>query len=199
MITNHTQLINWLIAKHNLTSYCEIGTQNCNNNFHKIHSPVTSLIKVGVDPEPINGDNRITVGTSDEYFALNPPKMDIYFIDGYHECEQVKRDFENTLRCLNDNGFIVLHDTLPDEEQFTTVPRATKKWFGNVYLFATTLYAYGLEYVTLDMDCGCTVVRKKQAATAPKVPAATQNWEGYVKHGRELMNVIKPGEIENYF
>ena len=136
MITHHTQLLNYLIERYGLKSYLEIGVQNPANNFDKINCPY----KEGVDPE-IKRRGDLFDMTSDKYFEMIPEYrfFDLIFIDGLHHADQVKRDFENSLRCLNDNGFIVIHDTLPDEEQYTTVPRQTKKWFGDVYKFAMTL------------------------------------------------------------
>jgi len=154
-INHHTQLLNYLIEKHGLKSYLEIGVQNPANNFDKIKCKE----RTGVDPEPLEGINRMT---SDQYFKEYPEFIyDLIFIDGDHTKEQVKRDFNNSLRCLNPNGFIVIHDTLPLNEQGTRVPRETKQWWGDVYKFAFELNLYpGIDFCTYDFDNGCTVVWK---------------------------------------
>ena len=160
-INHHTQLLNYLIEKHGLKSYLEIGVQNPANNFDKVKAQA----KVGVDPE-VKDDIRVYEGTSDDYFIgygqeEDKRTYDLIFIDGDHTKEQVKRDFENSLRCLNQNGFIVIHDTLPLNEQGTRVPRETKQWWGDVYKFAFELNLYpGIDFCTYDFDNGCTVVWK---------------------------------------
>lgn len=149
---------------------------------------------------------RITKGiTSDVFFddikcgfvkqkegslATVPAIFDVIFIDGDHTKEQVKRDFENSLRCLSDNGFIVIHDVLPDEEQCTQVPRSSKKWFGNVYQFAMTMNQYsGIGFITFDIDCGCMLIWKEPGKQpAPQIPAP-KNWQTYQNIGKVLMNV----------
>ena len=55
------------------------------------------------------------VMTSDKFFEIHgdSKKYDIIFIDGWHEHQQVKREIEASLKCLNENGIIVLHDMVP--------------------------------------------------------------------------------------
>ena len=159
---NHTQLLNYLADKHNLKSYLEIGVQNPANNFNKIKCE----LKTGIDPEPVNKVWGINVMTSDDFFKTNPGdnfvfKADLIFIDGYHESSQVQRDFENSLRCLNDGGYIVIHDCLPEEEKTSLVPRESKQWHGDVYKFIFKLNSYdGIDFCTYNFDCGCCVVWK---------------------------------------
>jgi hypothetical protein len=190
MIKNHTELLNALIEKYGLKSYLEIGVQNKSNNYNKI----ICENKVGVDPA-VN-DSEIRGMTSDAYFEAikdnNPaPVFDLIFIDGLHHADQVKRDFENSLRYLSDNGYIVIHDVLPDEEQFTTVPRNTKKWYGNVYQFAMTLNQYkDIAFITFNIDCGCTLVWKVDGKTPPPKLTDTFNWITYKSIGNVLLNVV---------
>lgn len=184
-ITHHTTLLNALIEKHNLKSYLEIGVQNPVNNFDKIECN----IKMGVDP--CNTDARIFTYTSDDFFEKvvnDSMKFDLIFIDGLHHADQVKRDFENSLACLNDGGFIVIHDCLPTDEATTKVPRETKVWHGDVYKFAMSLSRYNVEYTTYNIDEGCCVVRKVfKQSTIKKV--ADFSWANFVKNGRKILNV----------
>ena len=192
MITHHTQLLNYLIERYGLKSYLEIGVQNPANNFDKINCPY----KEGVDPE-IKRRGDLFDMTSDKYFEMIPEYrfFDLIFIDGLHHADQVKRDFENSLRCLNDNGFIDIHDTLPDEEQYTTVPRQTKKWFGDVYKFAMTLqWRTDIRFVTLDADCGCTIVWK--GPSEPSKRRYDPNWPTYCEYKREALHMVSPSGLE---
>lgn len=197
MITNHTNLLNALIEKYNLKSYLEIGVQRLENNFDKI----ICIDKTGCDPE--GNFARIYSGTSDNFFKelgftwrrFDNNIFDLIFIDGNHEAKQVRRDFENSLRCLSEHGFIVIHDVLPDEEQYTQIPRSTKKWFGNVYQWAMTLNSYnGIQYKTFNIDCGCCVVWKDPLVKGYPSPLV-MNWSLYKSRGRELMNITDTVEI----
>lgn len=205
MITTHTQLLNALVDKYNLKSYLEIGVNDPNANFNKIICEQ----KVGVDPSPTYHANGINIKTADEFFELlvNPKTEvidgkeynsewlyhpDIVFIDGLHHADQVKRDFENSLHCLSDNGFILIHDVLPEEEQYTQVPRCTKKWFGNVYQWAMSIGDYAdISYKTFNIDCGCMLVWKDKGKKndADKNLSITYDWALYSTLGRTLMNV----------
>jgi hypothetical protein len=184
MIKTHTELIQALINKYNLESYCEIGLQNANNNFNKINCK----IKCSVDPDP--KAKAIFDCTSDEFFKVNSNKFSIFFIDGLHHADQVKRDFENSLKCLNDNGYIVIHDVLPENEQGTKVPRETKVWWGDVYKFAMNIRNYSdIGFTTFNVDNGCMLVWKQPnySYTTFQEPI---NWQTYLKHGKEVMNVV---------
>lgn len=206
MINHHTDLLNALIAKYNLKSYLEIGVQNPANNFLKINTHD----KVGVDPV-VHSDKVFTI-TSDEYFRLAansgreltkenrrsysiPTKFDLIFIDGLHHADQLKRDFENSLRCLNDNGFILIHDCLPENEQGTKVPRETKQWWGDVYKFCMTLNSYdGIKFKTFNIDNGCCLVWKDKEVIGGFAHKDI-DWDYYLLHGRRLMNVTDTVEI----
>lgn len=195
-ITNHTELLNALIAKYNLKSYLEIGVQNPANNFDKIKCER----KVGVDPA-FNQPDVIYPITSDEFFSSYcldtkiGTGFDLIFIDGLHHADQVKRDFENSLRCLSDNGFIVIHDVLPENEEGAKVPRNTKQWWGDVYKFAMTLSSYdGIKFKTFNIDNGCCLVWKNSEAMGG-FEHKDIDWDYYQRYGRKLMNVTSTVEI----
>lgn len=133
--------------------------------------------------------------------------FDIIFIDGLHHADQVKRDFENSLKCLNDGGFIVLHDTLPENEEGTLVPRQTKMWWGDVYKWCMELMTYdGIRYVTFNMDNGCTVVWKHTDYVGVgrdyfhrEYPQVKEHpWPAYKTIGDVLMNVRPATEVEKW-
>lgn len=196
MITHHTQLLQALIDKHNLKSYLEIGVQNPANNFELIRCDY----KFGVDPEIKKATigQMFFIGTSDEYFDQDDEpiykKFDLIFIDGDHTADQVKRDFENSLKCLNDNGFIVIHDCLPEKEETTHVPRKTKVWHGDVYKFCMSLGQYeGIRFVTYDIDNGCCLVWKDKEAKKNQPQTHLINWDTYKALGLIYMNVV--GEV----
>ena len=73
--------------------------------------------KIGVDPSPQFESEKLVLKTSDDFFEnLDPStntKFDIIFIDGLHQCEQVAKDVNNSIRFLNENGKILLDDIIP--------------------------------------------------------------------------------------
>lgn len=190
-ITHHTQLLNALIEKHGLKSYLEIGVQNPANNFDKIKCEN----KIGVDPEPISTNTNIWQFTSDDFFASNGfckneyKTYDLIFIDGLHHADQVKRDFENSLRCLSDKGFIIIHDVLPENKEGTIVPRNTKVWWGDVYKWAMNIRQYwGIGFKTFNIDNGCMLVWKTEPNLTIK-PHINYTWSEYKTYGGNIMNV----------
>lgn len=200
MITNHTQLLNALIEKYGLKSYLEIGVQNPANNFDRVKCEE----KWGVDPclSDLDKDNFILCGQdSDSFFAEHAGLkgvFDLIFIDGLHTAEQVKRDFENSLRCLSDNGFIVIHDVLPENEEGTIIPRQTKQWWGDVYKWAMTIPEYkGIRWVTYNIDNGCMVVRKVENGKVFLMSHTIHpiTWETYLLDGKRVMNVTDEVEV----
>lgn len=156
---HHSQVINFLIEKFKYRYYLEIGVHVPRDNFDLIKCK----FKIGVDP---NGAATFT-GTSDEYFSMYSKEtwghsgFDIVFIDGLHHADQVKKDLENSLVCLNEGGIILLHDTNPADERYTRVPRdlpTGKRWNGDVFKIFTCLSDFG--YRTLNFDSnGLTVVK----------------------------------------
>lgn len=175
-------LINHLIKKHELSSYCEIGTQVRASNFDKINCDY----KFCVDIDP--AANADFTGSSDMFFALNTRLFDIYFLDGLHTAEQVQKDFENALKILSPNGFIVLHDCNPEKEEHTIVPRPTKTghWNGDVYKFAMQLYL--TNKFTVDIDNGCMVIPFCKDFRILRLDY--NHWERFIQNRKELLNLI---------
>lgn len=183
---HHSELLNYLAGKIKARRYLEIGVQNPKNNFDKINVP----IKIGVDPLPVCDRAGLKNTTSDQFFSNNTENFDLVFIDGLHHADQVKRDFDNSLKFLNEGGFILIHDTLPDNEQSSLVPRETRVWYGDVYKFAMTLPQYsGIDFCTLDMDCGCTIVWRSNRDSEPTYYDEI-TWELYEKYKNGFLNIV---------
>jgi hypothetical protein len=198
-----TDLLNHLAEKYSLQRYLEIGVQNTAQNFDKINCKY----KVCVDPDPAAGATYCK--TSDEYFTIElsinadfseeyHKKFDLVFIDGLHTAEQVKKDFENALKILSPNGFIVLHDCNPLKEEHTIVPRPTKTghWNGSTYKFAASL---DCEKYTVDQDNGCMVVPypKNKSFITHSFGLMDYTWEVFDKNRKKLLNLISWGEFIN--
>ena len=127
-------IINYLIEKHNLVNYLEIGVFKGENI-----REVKALHKDGVDPG-VEGYTPPEVNYpmgSNEFFELikghEDIKYDIIFIDGLHEYSQVKKDIENSLNHLQPNGFILMHDCNPVSYDAQIPDRKTIAWNGDVW------------------------------------------------------------------
>lgn len=117
-------IIKYIIKKYNIKSYLEIG---CDQN--QVFSNVDVNRKVGVDP--VKGGNVRT--TSDIFFKRNKEKFDLIFIDGLHRYQQVKKDIINSLKFLNDNGIILIHDCMPRNFYYQAIPRCQLNWNGDTW------------------------------------------------------------------
>lgn len=174
-ILNRTTIIQKLIDKFNFKTYLEIGVER-GLNFLQIRC----LVKYGVDPVCMipnldRYEKFFYKMTSDEFFA-NPPEeivrdgLDIVFIDGLHTYEQSLRDVENALRFLKSEGFIVMHDCLPDSpataaptlEEARKHPQFKGAWTGEVYKTILHLRATrdDLFVAVVNTDWGVGIVRR---------------------------------------
>lgn len=150
-----TEIIQKFITKRNYKSYLEIGTYR-NVNFDKI----TIDEKVSIDPDP---EAKATYQmTSDEFFAVNQDKFDIVFIDGLHEHIQVYKDIQNSLKFLNPNGVIILHDCMPKNEKMQLWDNKShqfEEWTGDTWkAYYKALNEINYKVYVLDTDYGCGVI-----------------------------------------
>ena len=141
----------------NTDKYLEIGIEYgyTFSNTHFLH-------KVGIDPDPkcdtkIAG-SEIFTNTSDSYFEninvrtddvsdnLKQCNFDVVFIDGMHHCENVLRDFNNSINKLTKNGIIFVDDCIPlNYNEQLKIPRKHfyekgilkygEEWTGDVWKF----------------------------------------------------------------
>ena len=150
---NRIDLIQHIIEKKNYKTYLEIGCHK-NEVFNKI-----SIEKIGVDP--ISGGNYR--GFSDDFFKENKKSFDCIFIDGLHEYDQVKRDIVNSIKILNREGMIILHDCLPPSINHQRVPRTRYTWNGDVWkaIVETRTWEHVDTYTVL-ADQGLGVIKQQQ-------------------------------------
>ena len=117
-------LIKYLHEKYKFNTYLEIG---CDKD--QLFSRINIKKKFGVDP--FSGGNIRK--TSDDFFKDNKETFDLVFIDGLHEYSQVKKDILNSLKFLNKDGLILVHDCLPESMSKQAVPRYRMIWNGDVW------------------------------------------------------------------
>ena len=101
---NRIAFINKAVTKFKNCKYLEIG---CETNV--CFNSISTEYKIGIDP---NSGGTIRT-TSDEFFEKNTNFFDVIFIDGLHTYEQTRKDIVNSLKFLNQDGYIFLHDLIP--------------------------------------------------------------------------------------
>lgn len=118
-----------------------------------------ALNKVGVDPAA-GGTVR---ATSDEFFARNQSNFDVVFVDGLHTYEQVRKDVINSIKWLNNGGYVALHDLLPRnwiEHHTPDLTKAGDSWTGDVWKVAFELaQTEGIEFKIVKIDFGIGVLK----------------------------------------
>lgn len=194
----HTEIINYLIERFNFQSYCELGVHDPSQNFDLIKCK----FRIGVDPTSY-GVTRLPSfhGTSDEFFTINKQTYSCVFIDGLHEYDQVKKDFENSLACLNEGGIILIHDTNPEKEEFARVPRngLRGRWNGDVWRILGDLSNWpDIDYRTLKSDPnGLTIVKRSIGATLH--PEETNmNWEYFINNREIVLGLVSDEEFKGW-
>ncbi len=106
------EIINYFCNRFKYNTYLELGLRNANDTF----ANVNCSHKVSVDINPSCGPTYCM--TTDEYFSKleDNVKFDIIFIDACHEESFVRRDFNNSMKHLSENGTIVMDDINPTQE-----------------------------------------------------------------------------------
>ena len=150
-------IINTFIDKYKFDNYLEVGTAT-----GSCYVKVKAKVRLSIDPDP----NSVACFkmTSDEFFKNNKMKFDIIFIDGLHEHNQVYRDIQNSLKCLNKGGVIVMHDCHPTSEKCQEHLLAGQykggyAWTGDcwkAFVKARTELPY--EMYVYDQDWGCGII-----------------------------------------
>jgi len=186
-------LLNYLIKKNNYINYLEIG---CDKD--QLFSKVNIKNKVGVDPSS-GGNVR---KTSDKFFSDNTKFFDVVFIDGLHVYKQVKKDIINSLKFLNKNGIILVHDCMPDSLGKQAVPRYKMQWNGDVWKAIVDLRQdENLEIFTCSVDQGIGLIKKEKNSSILYLdkPINKLKFKDYYYNYKKYMRVISLTEFKNLF
>ena len=186
-------MIEYLIKKNNYKKYLEIG---CDQN--QLFSRINIQNKVGVDPAS-GGNVR---ETSDNFFEKNKDMFDIIFIDGLHIYEQVKKDILNSIKYLNDEGVILIHDCLPDSMAKQAVPRYKMQWNGDVWKAIVDLRQNAdLEIFTCEIDQGIGIIKKNKNTSILKIdkPIEKLKFKDYYENYKNYMRIISLEEFKKKF
>ena len=183
-------IINKIIKKKKFETYLEIGCQS-DVNFSKI----IIKNKIGVDPQS-GGTHRMT---SDDFFKQNKSTFDLIFIDGLHVYEQVLKDIENSLKVLNDNGVILIHDCLPAKIWHQTIPQTHSSWNGDVWKsIVKSRTRIDIDTYTIEADQGLGLIlkRKNKDLLVDKIENFKNlKFRDYYIHHKKFMRIIDENDV----
>ena len=187
-------IIQDIINKKNYKSYLEIG---CFDN--ELFNHINCNKKVGIDPYT-GGTIR---KTSDKFFQDNNEKFDCIFIDGLHTYSQVKKDINNSLKFLNSDGIILLHDCLPNNYFEQATPRSQYIWNGDVWKAIVECRTNkDIDTYTCYADFGIGVIlnRKNQNTLDIKYDDFSKiKFNDYFTNYKEYMNIIEFEDLLKIF
>ena len=180
-----------IIDKKNYQNYLEIG---CFDD--ELFNHVKCIKKIGVDP--VSGGTIRK--TSDQFFEKNIEKFDCIFIDGLHEYHQVKKDIENSLKFLNDEGVILLHDCLPNNYFEQATPRCQWTWNGDVWKAIIECRSKAsIDVYTIYADHGIGVIFKRPNKNLLDYHISNFSKLKFADYHRDpyhLMNIIEYDELK---
>ena len=185
------EVIQKIIDKKKYEDYLEIGCDK-DSNFSKIKVKN----KIGVDP--LSGGNLKM--TSNEFFKKNKAFFDCIFIDGLHVYEQVREDIRNSIKFLNPNGVIILHDCLPLKIWNQIVPQMYGHWNGDVW--KAIVEARTMNYIdtyTCKADHGLGIIFKrenKNLLTLDITNFKKLKFKDYYINHNKFMNIIEADDID---
>ena len=148
----------------NLNLYLEIGI-SCGTCFNAVAPLAKEAYAVDINKECYDNikDNKNLIwfnGSSSDFLRKHDPskRFDLVFIDGDHKHTSSLSDFQMVLPLVNDNGIILLHDTYPPSEEFTTSSYCSDTYKTAEYIKKN--YSSHVETVTLPFYFGVSIVRK---------------------------------------
>lgn len=187
---NRITIIQNIIDRNKFNSYLEIGCYN-DDCFAKIN--VTK--KIGLDPF-MGGNVRMS---SDDFFNINKDKFDCIFIDGLHTYEQVKKDIDNSLKSINENGVIIVHDCLPESIFEQAVPRSKRRFKGDSWKAIVEMRTRkNIDTYTCVVDEGLGVILKRENYNLLNISVKDfkkLSFKDYYYNNKTYMNLISVKDL----
>ena len=180
------EIVQTIIEKKKYKKYLEIG---CFDD--EVFKNIRCEKKVGVDP--VSGGNIRK--TSDQFFSNNNENFDCIFIDGLHEYKQVRKDIKNSLKFLDTNGIILLHDCLPNNYYEQAIPRCQWTWNGDVWkAIIESRKSNDIDVYTCYADYGIGVIIKRpnrNLLNSTNKDSSLLKFDDYFHNHKNLMNIIE--------
>lgn len=154
--------------------------------------------KFGVDPgaEGIVHPMVTHPCTTDEFFELiaghDDIKFDVIFVDALHEYEQAYKDVINSLKHLQPNGYVVMHDCSPTSKLAQDPDRKCVCWNGDVWRSLLRVREeQDIIVHTIDTDFGVAVLQFGKE-WFPHKGAYMLPYEEFDANREELLTLVSP-------
>jgi hypothetical protein len=135
---------------------------------------------------------------------------DIVLVDSWHEYATSRRDLIEALGLIAEGGTVVVHDCLADRERTAQPTFTPGDWRGVTYkaYLDFVLAQSTVDYRTVDIDCGCGIIRKRALRAAPSDErrALQEEWAAigddysaafrFMREHRLLWNLV---ELKDFF
>ncbi len=159
---NHAAFIAYLAQWLKSDTYLELGVRS-SPVIPKMLSLARTCIGVDLNPYNLTAVNlEFYQMSTDDFFQNimkpNPRTIDMVFIDANHSHEASLRDFDNVFPYVQEDGFILLHDTYPCSEKYTS-PGFCHTAYQTAW-YIRTKYNDKCEILTLPFQPGLSMVRK---------------------------------------
>lgn len=155
----HEHVILQMMHKMNCQNYLELGIYKGDIILNACKF-VNNCVGVDIiDYISVNKSFNFINSTTDDFFKNNTQMFDIIFIDADHKFESCVKDLENSLKILNYNGVIFIHDTDPISEKYTD-----SRYCGDSYKINDYIYNHHheLDIITLPLtEAGLSIVKRK--------------------------------------
>jgi hypothetical protein len=177
-------IISALAAKHGYVSYLEISTPLTGFEFDRVSFPGLGTrhrfaywCRHDSDKQPAlirRDDLLLDAGSLREH-----AKYDIILVDSHHTYECSMRDLLLARALLAEGGTLVVHDSNPPDEDIVTPPYRPGPWCGTTYAAVVdfVLNSSDLEHRTIDIDTGCTIIRRRRQDPGKSDADLAQIWE----------------------
>jgi predicted O-methyltransferase YrrM len=159
---NHTEFLELLCKWLKPESYLEMGVRWA-ENFNRLSKLSIKAIGVDINQCPVQVSDNVKFYLEDTDTFIKKCnernlKFDLVFIDADHSFEQSLKDFIGISEYVIDDGFIILHDTYPYNEELL------QPHFSND-VYKTALYiknnlSDNFEILTLPFNPGLTLIKK---------------------------------------
>lgn len=178
------EIINRIIKEVDAKTFLEIGYGQ-GENFDKIKAKT----KVSVD---VNGKADFNDGDLD-FFKQNEDTFDCIFIDSEHKSEHVRKVITEAMKCLSEDGCIILHDTIPHSKAMAAVPRKQKEWTGDVWKAAVGFHKKypDVKFETYRADYGLTVIYPEGKKVKAHFEKIDLSYEDFKKDEVSLLNIVE--------
>ena len=127
--------------------------------------------------------------TSDDFFDICDESYDVILIDGLHVSDQVVKDFNNSIKHLNQGGYILFHDCNPVDEISQQVPRASICWNGDVWKAFLLVKEANPHAFVYDTDFGIGIVKSNEPLKPVSKKGINMPWEVFSQNKTQLLDL----------